>query len=98
MPPSRRATPAIGFVKTSPFTKRNIHNEKAHALDLSLIFVPGDRPDREDGGCPLPDVQSLRLGSLRTSPFSKDEYAMKKQMLLTLALFSFLATGGPSRR
>jgi hypothetical protein len=53
--------------------KRIKHYEKAHALDLSLIFVPGDRADGEDRGSAVPDMQSLRLGSLRTRRPAKKE-------------------------
>ena len=46
MPPSRRAIRAIGFVKNSPFIKEEYTHEKANALDLGLILVFSNRPDR----------------------------------------------------
>jgi hypothetical protein len=55
--------------------KRIKHYEKAHALDLSLIFVPGDRSDGKDRGSAIPDMQPLRLGPLETqrSLYKKDK-------------------------
>jgi hypothetical protein len=65
MPPFRRATLATGFVKNFLFSKKEYaQNEKADALDLGLIFVSSSRRDRQNGGCPLSDVQPLRLGPI----------------------------------
>jgi hypothetical protein len=63
MRPFRPAIPATGFVNRRSL-KRNIHNEKAHTLDLGSIFVSSDGSDRQDGRRALSDLQPLRLGSL----------------------------------